>query len=133
MTPADAETHFSLPTTPRLIVLGDTLWSAKRWMLSIEGRVVFTHSPPVPDFATALAVLFASFYVFNIEYQVEAATTLEFVQRFLVRINPDASKCSAKVKKSLGSGRPVKRKTTDMNPRVISFMRDFTAFDWQND
>lgn len=51
-------------------------------MLSIEGRVVFTHSPPIPDFATALAVLFASFYVFNIEYQVEAATTLEFVQRY---------------------------------------------------
>lgn len=64
-----------------LIIAGETVWSVNKWMLSIEGRVVIPHSPPIPDFTTALVVLFASFYVFNIEYQVEAATTLEFVQR----------------------------------------------------
>ncbi len=58
------------------------MWSANKWMLSIEGRVVIPHSPPMSDFTTALAVLFASLYVFNIEYQVEAVTTLEFVQRY---------------------------------------------------
>ena len=58
------------------------MWSANKWMLSIEGRVVIPLSPPMPDFTTALAVLFASFYVFNIEYEVEAVTTLEFVQRY---------------------------------------------------
>ncbi|XP_067437006.1 uncharacterized protein [Thunnus thynnus] len=131
-TPADAEAQFSLPTTPWFIVLGDTVWSANRWMLSIEGCVVIPHSHPMLDFVTALAVLFASFYVFNIEYQVEAATTLEFIQRLLVRINPDSSKCSAKVQTNQKTGRTVKRKTSDMNPYVISFIRDFTAFDWQN-
>ncbi|KAI9536288.1 hypothetical protein NQZ68_034845 [Dissostichus eleginoides] len=111
---------------------GDTMWSANKWMLSIEGRVVIPLSPPMPDFTTALVVLFASFYVFNIEYEVEAVTMLEFVQRFLVRINPDSSKCSAKAQTSRKTGRTVKRKTSDMNPRVISFIRDFTEFDWQN-
>ncbi|KAF4115042.1 hypothetical protein G5714_002531 [Onychostoma macrolepis] len=67
----------------------------------------------------------------DIEYQVEAATTLEFVQRFLVRINPESSKCSSKVQTSRKSGKKVKRKTSYMNPRV-AFMRDFTNFDWQN-
>uniref|UniRef100_A0A8C2CPU8 Uncharacterized protein n=1 Tax=Cyprinus carpio TaxID=7962 RepID=A0A8C2CPU8_CYPCA len=130
--PADAEAHFSLPITPRLIVLGETVWSVNKWMLSIEGRVVIPHSPPIPDFTTALVVLFASFYVFNIEYQVEAATTLEFVQRFLVRINPESGKCSRKVQTSRKSGKNVKRKTSYMNPCVVAFMRDFTDFDWQN-
>lgn len=59
------------------------MWSANKWMLSIEGRVVIPGIPDeIPDFTTALAVLFTSFYVFNIEYQVEAVTTLEFVQRY---------------------------------------------------
>ena len=58
------------------------MWSANKWMLSIEGHVVIPHSPPKQDFTTALAVLFASFYIFDIEYQVEAVTTLEFVQRY---------------------------------------------------
>ena len=33
------------------------------------------------NFIDAMAVLFASFYVFNIEYQEAAACTLELVQR----------------------------------------------------
>ncbi|KAI7810948.1 hypothetical protein IRJ41_008568 [Triplophysa rosa] len=131
-TPADADAQLSLPITPRLIMLGDTLYSANKWMLSIEGHVEIPHSPPMPDFTTAFAVLFASFYVFNIEYQVEAVTTLEFVQRFLVRINPESSKSSAKVQRSQKTGKSVHRKRSYMNPRVISFIRDFIEFDWQN-
>ncbi|XP_051991258.1 uncharacterized protein LOC127650098 [Xyrauchen texanus] len=82
-TPADSEAQFSFPITTRLLVQGDTVWSANKWMLSIEDCAVIPHSPLMPDFTTALAVLFASFYVFNIIYQVEAATTLRFVQRDL--------------------------------------------------
>ncbi|KAK0142148.1 hypothetical protein N1851_020164 [Merluccius polli] len=63
------------------------------------------------------------------EYQVEASTTLEFVQR----INPDSTKCSAKEQMSQKTGRVVKRKTSYMDPHVISFVRDFTEFDWQTD
>ncbi len=48
-------------------------------MLAIEGKVFF----PVidlPDMSLAFAVLFGCYYVYNIKYQVEAATTLEFIQ-----------------------------------------------------
>ncbi|KAK0149544.1 hypothetical protein N1851_009715 [Merluccius polli] len=81
-------------------------------MLSIEGRVVIPPAAHLVNFTTALAALFACFYVFNLEYQVEASTTLEFVQR----INPDSTKCSAKEQMSQKTGRVVKRKTSYMNP-----------------
>ncbi|XP_042609274.1 uncharacterized protein LOC109074886 [Cyprinus carpio] len=85
-TPADAEAQLSLPVTPRIIMLGDTILTAKKWMLSIEGRVVIPPGAHMADFTTALATLFACYYVFNLEYQVEASTTLEFVQRAPIRI-----------------------------------------------
>ncbi|XP_048011373.1 uncharacterized protein LOC125263257 isoform X1 [Megalobrama amblycephala] len=125
---ADAEAQLSLPITPRIIMLGETILTAKKWMLSIEGRVVIPPGAHMADFTTALAALFACYYVFNLEYQVEASTTLEFVQRFLVRINPDSNKCTAKEQMSKTTGRVVKRKTSYMNPHVISFIRDFTEF-----
>ncbi|KAM8762282.1 uncharacterized protein AB9X84_007107 isoform 2-T2 [Acanthopagrus schlegelii] len=132
-TPADAEAHLSLPITPRIIMLGETILSAQKWMLSIEGRVVIPTAAHLTDFTTALAALFACYYVFNLEYQVEANTTLEFVQRFLVRINPDSTKCTAKEQISRRTGRVVKRKNAYMNPNVISFIREFTEFDWLTD
>lgn len=61
---------------------GETILTAKKWMLSIEGRVVIPPAAHLVDFTTALAALFACYYVFNLEYQVEASTTLEFVQRY---------------------------------------------------
>ncbi|XP_030295267.1 uncharacterized protein LOC115595218 isoform X1 [Sparus aurata] len=131
-TPADAEAQLSLPITPRIIMLGETILTANKWMLSIEGRVVIPPAARLADFTTALAAL-ACCYVFNLEYQVEASTTLEFVQRFLVRINPDSTKCSAKEQTSRKTGRVVKRKTSYMNPHVISFIRDFTEFSWLTD
>ncbi|XP_026053218.1 uncharacterized protein LOC113039532 [Carassius auratus] len=127
-TPADAEAQLSLPVTPRIIMLGETILTAKKWMLSIEGRVVIPPGAHMADFTTAFAALFACYYVFNLEYQVEASTTLEFVQRFLVRINPDSNKCTAKEQMSKTTGRVVKRKSSYMNPHVISFIRDFTEF-----
>lgn len=56
-------------------------------MLSIEGRVVIPPGAHMADFTTALAALFACYYVFNLEYQVEASTTLEFVQRYFFILN----------------------------------------------
>ncbi|XP_068433920.1 uncharacterized protein [Clinocottus analis] len=78
-TQADIEAQVSLPSTPRLIMLGNSILGAKKWMLSIEGRVVLQLRDRA-DFTSALAVLFGSYYVFNIEYPEEAATSLEFIQ-----------------------------------------------------
>ena len=49
-------------------------------MLAMEGDVLI-QPEDLPDFSSAAAVLMACYYVFNIEYQEEAASTLEFIQR----------------------------------------------------
>ncbi|CAM4278654.1 unnamed protein product [Leuciscus chuanchicus] len=84
-TQADAETQLSLPSTPRIVLMGDFILVPKKWMLTLEGegKVVIESSHLQLDFTSALAVLFGSFYVFNIEYQEEAASTLEFIQRII--------------------------------------------------
>ena len=57
--------------------------TAKRWMLSIEGKVTVTLDASA-SFADALSCLFASFYVLNIQYQESAACTLELIQRQVI-------------------------------------------------
>ncbi len=54
--------------------------SASHWMVSIEGKV-FYEANQLHDFASAFAVFFGSFYLFNLEYQESASTTLEMIQR----------------------------------------------------
>ncbi|KAI4899943.1 hypothetical protein NFI96_032087 [Prochilodus magdalenae] len=130
-TEADIEAQISLPSTPRLIMLGESILGAKKWMVSIEGRVVLQLSDH-SDFTSALAVFFGSYYVFSIEYPEEAATSLEFIQRFFVRINPEQSKCAAKVQVSRRTGKMVQRKNESLNPHVASFIRNFIHYDWQN-
>ncbi|KAG1940830.1 hypothetical protein F2P79_016386 [Pimephales promelas] len=66
-TPSDVEeAQLSPPyhSSPRIIMLGET---AKKWMLSIKGRVVTPPGAHMVDFTTALAALFAC-YVFNLQY-----------------------------------------------------------------
>uniref|UniRef100_A0A672HBJ7 Sterile alpha motif domain containing 3 n=1 Tax=Salarias fasciatus TaxID=181472 RepID=A0A672HBJ7_SALFA len=125
-TQADAEAQLPLPSTPRLVMLGESILEAKRWMLSIEGKVVLQLSS---DFTSALSVLFGSYYVFNIEYPEEAATSLEFIQRFFVRINPEQSKCGSKVQVSRKTGKMVRRRNESLNRHVVSFIRDFIDYD----
>ncbi|CAL8301249.1 unnamed protein product [Gadus morhua 'NCC'] len=83
--------------------------SAKQWMLALEGKVFITPTNLQMDFTSALAVLFGSYYAFNIEYQPEAASTLDFIQRFLVRINPEFSKCTPKFQMSKKMNKMVQR------------------------
>ncbi|XP_067217734.1 uncharacterized protein [Chanodichthys erythropterus] len=80
-TASDVQQSLHLPESPRLIFLGQSL-SNQRWMLSLEGQVVCEGAQP--SFITGLAALFASFYNFNLQYQEEAACTLEFVQRYRI-------------------------------------------------
>ncbi|XP_048019935.1 uncharacterized protein LOC125251074 [Megalobrama amblycephala] len=130
-TQADVEAQMSLPSAPRLIMLGESILGAKKWMLSIDGRVVLQLNDR-SDFTHALAVFFASYYVFNMEYPEEAATTLEFIQRFFVRINPEHSKCTSKVQVSKKTGKVVQRKNESLSPHVASFIRDFIEYDWKH-
>lgn len=54
--------------------------SATQWMVSMEGKIFF-EADQFHDFASALAVFFGTYYVFNLEYQELASTTLEMIQR----------------------------------------------------
>ncbi len=50
----------------------------------MEGQVVCEGAQP--NFVSGLAALFALFYNFNLQYQEEAACSLEFVQRLDISI-----------------------------------------------
>lgn len=50
---------------------------ANNWMISIEEEVLCEGT----SFSFGLAVLFSSYYIFNLQYQHDAACTLEFIQR----------------------------------------------------
>ena len=61
-------------------VTGESVFIAKKWMLTMEGRVII-EPQELTDFQSALAILFGCYYVFNVQYQEEAMNTLEFIQR----------------------------------------------------
>ncbi|CAL9703633.1 unnamed protein product [Knipowitschia caucasica] len=131
-TKLSVEAEMTLPATPRLILLGNTFLSAMKWMVSFEGRVAYILEEHL-GFADALSVFFGCFYVFNIEYQEPACATLELIQRFFVRINPEeGTKFSAKIGTSRKTGAEVKRKVETVNSRVSSFLCQLTEFEWKN-
>uniref|UniRef100_A0A3P8NYM5 Uncharacterized protein n=1 Tax=Astatotilapia calliptera TaxID=8154 RepID=A0A3P8NYM5_ASTCA len=130
-TKMSVEREMTLPITPRVIALGNNFMSASRWMISLEGKV-FYEPEQMHDFASTLAVFFASYYVFNLEYQESASITLEMIQRFFVRINPDmGTKCPAKLGTSRKTGRVVKRKVTSICPRITTFLQRLSEFEWR--
>ncbi|KAI9525209.1 hypothetical protein NQZ68_009889 [Dissostichus eleginoides] len=83
-TAADVVNTAALPSTPCLIIQGDTM-KPSGWMLSIEGQVIMG---PHPFLLHGIAALFSSYYVFNLEYPV-GSCTLEFIQRCFLGINPE--------------------------------------------
>ncbi|KAG8189911.1 hypothetical protein JTE90_018692 [Oedothorax gibbosus] len=64
----------------------DNEHSHKSYMVAVDKKVV---NETTPTFERAFYMLFASFFVFNIEYTETACSTLEFVQRCFLNINPD--------------------------------------------
>jgi hypothetical protein len=59
------------------LLSGDSVLTSKDYQLAIDRMVVMRLNNPL----SALAVQFASFFVFNLQYPVGAAVTMEFVQR----------------------------------------------------
>ncbi|MEQ2264012.1 hypothetical protein XENORESO_017321, partial [Xenotaenia resolanae] len=57
------------------------------WRIALEGRVI--SEGITPTVATGLAAVFAIYYILNLQYQDEAACTLEFIQRCFIGINPE--------------------------------------------
>ena len=65
-----------------LFISGDMM-KPSGWLVSIEGHVVMG---PHPFFLHGLAAFFSSYYVFNIEYPAAGSSTLEFIQRYFIKI-----------------------------------------------
>ncbi|KAK2916622.1 hypothetical protein Q8A67_000996 [Cirrhinus molitorella] len=97
-----------LPSTPCLIMQGDMM-KPSGWLLSIEGHVVMG---PHPFFLHGVAAFFSSYYVFNLEYPAAGSSTLEFIQRCFLGINPER-------------GSKTKKRTT-MNPHKLCSLSIFT-------
>ncbi|XP_041839626.1 uncharacterized protein LOC121638736 [Melanotaenia boesemani] len=100
-TTADIERTVTLPSTPRLVVPGDMLCGADKWIMSIEGACVMG---PHCNLLHGLAAVFAAYYVFNLQYPAEAASTLEFIQRAFCGIN---SQTGSKAERKRGLNAPV--------------------------
>ncbi|XP_039592264.1 uncharacterized protein LOC120515387 [Polypterus senegalus] len=114
-TGADVQRTMMLPSTPRLIIQDDMM-KPKAWMLSIEGQVVMG---PHHDFVNGIATIFASYYNFNLQYPEDASSTLEFIQRFFLGINPE-------------SGSKSKKKHGHINQQVCTLLRKLIDFEWMS-
>ncbi|KAK4317467.1 hypothetical protein Pmani_011468 [Petrolisthes manimaculis] len=99
-----------LPQTPCLIAFGESWLTSTRFILGVYGTVVCDH---IPNFLVGLAMMFASYYNFNICYPLEAAATLEFIQRGLVGMNPDNGS-KIQIKKN-------RKRHCTIHPKVLSF------------
>ncbi|XP_059915959.1 uncharacterized protein LOC132463678 [Gadus macrocephalus] len=84
------------------------------WMLSIEQKVVVG---PHHSFSNGIAAMFASYYCFNLQYPEEGSSTLEFIQRCFLSINPER-------------GSKAKKKRGLMNPHVSTLLRKILDFEW---
>ncbi|XDV36886.1 hypothetical protein PO909_006601 [Leuciscus waleckii] len=104
--------HVPLPSSPCLIIQGDMM-KPSGWLISIEGHVVMG---PHPFFLHGVAAFFSSYYVFNLEYPAAGSSTLEFIQRCFLGINPER-------------GSKTKNRTT-MNPHVSTLLRKLIDFEW---
>ncbi|CAL9705219.1 unnamed protein product [Knipowitschia caucasica] len=108
----------NVPPTPCLIVCGPSCFAAERFMLSIDQEIVNDH---IISFTSAICLMFASYYCFNIHYPVELRSTLEFLQRCFFSINPErGTKVEWKKKK----------KVYAVNPRVFTLIADLADHEW---
>ncbi|XP_058477704.1 uncharacterized protein LOC131448912 [Solea solea] len=129
-TAADVERTLTLPTSPRLILMvaGDGV-TLGHWMISIESQVICEGIQKT--FISGLAAVFATYYVFNLQYQEEAARTLEFVQRRLIGINPERGRKTSQGKVvSKKTGKLVHKKATTVNPHVATLLKNLMDFEW---
>lgn len=58
---------------------GNSLLTAKMFMVAVDQVVV---SEQLPCFTNAVQMMFCSYYLHSIDYPVELAATLEFLQRY---------------------------------------------------
>ncbi|XP_071841746.1 uncharacterized protein [Apostichopus japonicus] len=93
---SQASGELALPGTPCVVTAGEP-WEATRFQIAVDGQFITTVNNPID----ALCVWFCAFYVFNLEYPFNASATAEFIQRFIVGINPPEGRGKAAKGKSI--------------------------------
>ncbi|XP_051782015.1 uncharacterized protein LOC127527412 [Erpetoichthys calabaricus] len=68
----------ALPASLCIIFCGDSLLTASCFMLSVDKNDVKEN---IPVFLEAFEMMFAAYYIFNIQYPSDVGSTLEFIQR----------------------------------------------------
>ncbi|XP_067280466.1 uncharacterized protein [Pseudorasbora parva] len=107
-----------LPWTPCIVVCGNNPLYAKMFMVAVDQFIV---NDQLPSFKKAFQMMFCSYYLHNIDYPVEIAATLEFLQRCIFKINPDQG---TKVT------RKEKGRQYAVNPKVLSLISKIANFEW---
>ncbi|GAA6082054.1 uncharacterized protein LOC113045763 [Tachysurus ichikawai] len=128
-TAADVEHTLTRRASPRLILLvaGDEV-TLGGWMINIENNIICEAIHQ--SFIRGLAAVFTTYYVFNLQYQEEAARTLEFVQRCLIGVNPERGTKASRVKVSKKTGKLVQKKAATVNPHVATLIKNLMDFEW---
>ncbi|XP_064469641.1 uncharacterized protein LOC135384366 [Ornithodoros turicata] len=67
-----------LPYTPVVVVLGGDIFARNKFFVVVEHVIIFE---AVSTFTEATMLMFMAYYMFNMEYPDEVASTLEFIQR----------------------------------------------------
>ncbi|XP_038157392.1 uncharacterized protein LOC119794107 [Cyprinodon tularosa] len=109
----------NLPVTPCLIVCGTSCYTSKNFMLGIDGNVV---NDQIPTFTSAICLMLASYFCFNIHYPTHLASTLDFIQRCFLNINPDRG-TKVETKKN--------KKNVSVNPRVLTLISEIADHEWR--
>nr|XP_055067938.1 uncharacterized protein LOC129449179 [Misgurnus anguillicaudatus] len=108
-----------LPSTPCIVVCGNSPLAAEYFMLSVDQTIVNGH---INAFTDALVLMFATYYCLNISYPAAQGATLEFLQRCLFKINPDKG---SKVEKNSA------KKQLPVSPRVLSLITKIADYEWR--
>ncbi|XP_071854825.1 uncharacterized protein [Apostichopus japonicus] len=105
-------------TSPCIIIQGPNMYTGRKFMLAVDMVIVNDH---IQTFESAMTMLFAMFFILNIEYPSKGATLMEFIQRCFVGLNPEKGRKTPKSKKSY----PV-------NPKILALVGNLKEFesDW---
>ncbi|XP_059187454.1 uncharacterized protein LOC131970167 [Centropristis striata] len=108
-----------LPVNPCIVVCGTSCYASRHFMLSVDGKIVNDH---IPNFVSAICLMFGAYYCLNIHYPVDLGSTLEFLQRCFFMINLERG-TKVETKKN--------KKWLSVNPRVLTLIADLADQDWR--
>nr|XP_047137387.1 uncharacterized protein LOC105850408 [Hydra vulgaris] len=122
----DIEKDITLPLSPCIVFagiffahIGTCIFKCNSFYLVVDRHVIIDN---LANPLLTLVVLFAAYYVLNVGYPVEIAATLEFLQRCIVKMNPEKGN---KIEKNIG-----KKQYVGPHPKVISFVNELGLFEW---